>query len=206
MVDPDFPPSAKGRRYQPTETKQRIIDAARRLFMDKGYTATSTADLAVAADVAEGSIFYHFGSKRALLEVLGKIYAQAMVVAMMGDAQDVAELDPGDMVARCFDYCQIAGDPKHMIGVDPHSGESAQFELAARDVVLNFVAKVMAANFTRHGMDTRHVHLKAAMSYAAVHDALMRAHQDGVSASEYDMIKIVAIDYIRGVASFSRKA
>jgi AcrR family transcriptional regulator len=205
MADQDIAPTAKGRRYQPAETKQRIIDAARRLFMDQGYAATSTADLAVAADVAEGSIFYHFGSKRALLDALGKIYAQAMTEAMMGDAKDVAELDPGDMVARCFDYCQVAGDPKHMIGVDPHSGEGAQFELAARDVVLNFVEKVMAANFTRLGIDTSHVRLKAAMSYAAVHDALMRAHQDGVSANEHDMIKTVAVDYIRAVAGFGKK-
>jgi AcrR family transcriptional regulator len=205
MADHDIAPTTKGRRYQPAETKQRIIDAARSLFMDKGYAATSTADLAIAAEVAEGSIFYHFGSKRALLDALAKIYAEAMVAAMMGDAKDVAELDPGDMVARCFNYCQIAGDPKHMIGVDPHSGEGAQFALAARDVVLNFVEKVMAANFTRLGIDIHHVRLKAAMSYAAVHDALMRAHQDGVLPSEHDMIKMVAVDYIRAVAGVSKK-
>jgi AcrR family transcriptional regulator len=205
MVDQDIVPTAKGHRYQPAETKQRIINAARRLFMDKGYAATSTADLAVAADVAEGSIFYHFGSKRRLLDALGKIYAGAMVEAMMGDAKDFGDLDPGDMVARCFDYCQVAGDPKHMIGVNQHSGEGAQFELAARDVVLNFVEKVMAANFTRLGIDTNHVQLKAAMSYAAVHDALMRANEDGISPSEHDIIKTVAIDYIRAVAGFGKK-
>jgi AcrR family transcriptional regulator len=201
----DLAPVAKGRRYQPTETRQRIIMAARRLFMDKGYAATSTADLATAADVAEGSIFYHFGSKRALLEVLGKIYAQAMVEAMMGDAKDFSDLDPGDMVARCFDYCQVAGDPKHMIGVDPYSGEGVQFGLAARDVVLDFVEKVMAANFIRLGIEPKHVQLKAAMSYAAVHDALTRAHREGVTASEHGMIKMVAVDYIRTLAAFGKK-
>jgi hypothetical protein len=71
--------------------------------------------------------------------------------------------------------------------------------------VLNFVEKVMAANFARLGIDTSHVRLKAAMSYAAVHDALMRAHQDGVSANEHDMIKTVAVDYIRAVAGFGKK-
>jgi AcrR family transcriptional regulator len=204
MIDQDVAPATKTRRYQPTKTKQRIIAAARTLFMDKGYAATSTADLAVAADVAEGSIFYHFGSKRALLDVLGKIYAEDMVKAMMGNAKDFGDLDPGDMVARCFVYCQVAGDPKHMIGVDPQSGEGVRFEHAARNVVLDFIEKVMAANFLKRGMDTSHMRLKAAMSYAAVHDALTRAHEDGVSAHEHDMIKIVAIDYIRAVAGFGK--
>jgi AcrR family transcriptional regulator len=204
MADQDITPITKARRYQPAETKQRIVAAARALFMDKGYAATSTADLAVAAGVAEGSIFYHFGSKRALLDALGKIYAEAMVAAMMGDAKDFGDLDPGDMVARCFCYCQVAGDPKHMIGVDPQSGDGAQFEHAARDVVLDFIEKVMAASFIKRGIDTSHVRLKAAMSYAAVHDALTRAHEDGVSADEHDMIKLVAIEYIRAVAGFGK--
>ncbi len=204
MIDQGSIPASKARRYLPVETKQRIVAAARALFMDKGYAATSTADLAVAAGVAEGSIFYHFGSKRALLDALGKIYAEGMVTAMMGDANDFGDLDPGEMVARCFCYCQVAGDPKHMIGVDPQSGEGTQFAHAARDVVLDFIEKVMAANFIKRGIDTSHVRLKAAMSYAAVHDALTRAHEDGVSADEHDMIKLVAVDYIRSVAGFGK--
>jgi AcrR family transcriptional regulator len=206
MADQDIAPAGKSRRYQPTETKQRIIAAARRLFMERGYAATSTADLAVAADVAEGSIFYHFGSKRALLEALGKIYAEGMVAHMMGDAKDVSDLAPGDTVARCFSYCEIAGNPKDMIGADPQSGESQEFEHAARDVVLDFIEKVMAANFVKLGMDIKNVRLQAAMSYAAVHDALMRAHKEGITADEYDAIKTVAVEYIRAVVGFRSKA
>ncbi len=202
MIDPNIISAPKGRRYQPAQTKQRIIDAARLLFMEKGYAATSTADLAMAADVAEGSIFYHFGSKRTLLEALGKIYAEGMVKAMQGDAKDFGDLDPGDMVARCFDYCQIEGDPKDMIGLDLHSGEGEKFEHAARQVVLDFVEQVMAANFNKYGIKRDNIKLRAAMSYAAVHDALMRAQQDSVSQSEYETIKSVAVDYIRAVSGF----
>jgi AcrR family transcriptional regulator len=192
----------KTRRYQPADTRQRIIAAARALFMDKGYAATSTADLAVAADVAEGSIFYHFGSKRALLEALGKIYAEDMVKAMMGDAADYDALDPGDMVARCFDYCMVAGTPEDMIGNDKHSSDGAEFQDAARDVVLGFVEKVMAPHFAKMGLDQKNLKIKAAMSYAAVHEAIMRAHGKSVSVAERDIIKAVAVDYIRAVAGY----
>jgi AcrR family transcriptional regulator len=200
MADEDFLTAPKGRRYQPVETKARIIAAARTMFMEKGYANTSTADLAVEADVAEGSIFYHFGSKRALLVALGKLYAEAMVKAMQGTCKDLADLDPGDMVARCFDYCAVAGNPHDMIGSDANSGDGMQFEDAARDIVLDFVEKVMAASFAKHGLCDQNCRLKAAMSYAAVHDAVMRASRDGVSAQEHARIRSVAIDYIRAVS------
>ncbi len=200
MSDDDFLTAPKGRRYHPAETKQRIIAAAGKLFIEKGYANTSIADLAVAADVAEGSIFYHFGSKRALLVALGKIYAEAMVKAMLGDYQKLEDLDPGDMVARCFDFCAVSGNPHDMIGNSPHGGDEIQFEDAARGTVLDFVEKVMAASFEKHGMCDSNIRLKAAMSYAAVHDALMRASRDGVSKDEHDLIKAVAVSYIRAVA------
>jgi AcrR family transcriptional regulator len=200
MSDDDFVTAPKGRRYQPAETKQRIIAAARTLFMEKGYANTSTADLAVAADVAEGSIFYHFGSKRALLVALGKIYAEAMVKAMQGDCEKLEDLDPGDMVARCFDFCAVSGTPHDMIDDHAHSGDESLIEDASRDTVLDFVEKVMAASFTKHGICTSNIRLKAAMSYSAVHDALERASRDGVTQEERDLIKAVAMEYIRAVS------
>jgi AcrR family transcriptional regulator len=47
-------------------TKTKILDAARDEFGRKGYVAASTNAIAVAADVAKGSIFSHFGSKAGL--------------------------------------------------------------------------------------------------------------------------------------------
>ncbi|NEO25729.1 MAG: TetR/AcrR family transcriptional regulator [Kamptonema sp. SIO4C4] len=53
----------------PTEesTRDRILQAALRLFARKGYDATTTRDLASAAKVAEGTIFRHFANKKAIL-------------------------------------------------------------------------------------------------------------------------------------------
>lgn len=49
-------------------TRQRILDAAARTFRDKGYAATTLNDIAVAALLRAGSIYYHFDSKERLLE------------------------------------------------------------------------------------------------------------------------------------------
>ena len=49
------------------DTRQRILDAALRLFADRGYDGTTTKDLATAAHVAEGTLFRHFPSKKNIL-------------------------------------------------------------------------------------------------------------------------------------------
>lgn len=45
------------------ETKKKILEAAIQLFMEKGYNGTTYADICAAADVNQGSIYYHFKKK-----------------------------------------------------------------------------------------------------------------------------------------------
>lgn len=53
---------------QLTATKQHhILDAAARVFAEKGFHATSVKDVAQAAGVAHGSIYTYFDNKAALL-------------------------------------------------------------------------------------------------------------------------------------------
>ena len=46
--------------------KEAIINAATRLFAEKGYKETSMAELAKVTGVAQGTIFYHFKNKEEL--------------------------------------------------------------------------------------------------------------------------------------------
>jgi AcrR family transcriptional regulator len=55
------------------EARQRIIDAAEKLFAVSGYDAVSFRDLTDAAGVSLSAIHYHFGSKQA---VLSEIFAR----------------------------------------------------------------------------------------------------------------------------------
>ncbi|WP_051237826.1 TetR/AcrR family transcriptional regulator [Lacticigenium naphthae] len=50
-----------------TPKMQDILEASLLLFAEKGYSNTSTKDIAQAAQVAEGTIFKHFGTKENLL-------------------------------------------------------------------------------------------------------------------------------------------
>jgi AcrR family transcriptional regulator len=68
---------------QPADTRDKILDAAERLFVERGYSATSLRAIADRAGVNLAATNYHFGSKSGLLaEVfhrhLGPINEQRM--------------------------------------------------------------------------------------------------------------------------------
>lgn len=50
-----------------TEKQKRILEAAIEIFSEKGYSATSTNEIAKKAGVAEGTIFRHYKTKKDLL-------------------------------------------------------------------------------------------------------------------------------------------
>lgn len=60
--------SADGFVVRRENTRQLIVDAAVRLVAERGFSATSVDDIAAAAGVAKGSVYYNFGSKTDVLE------------------------------------------------------------------------------------------------------------------------------------------
>jgi AcrR family transcriptional regulator len=52
------------------ETRDRILDAAERLFAERGYAATSLRSIMAEAGVNVAAIHYHFHSKESLLEAI----------------------------------------------------------------------------------------------------------------------------------------
>lgn len=72
-----MPESASGegrRERKKRELRGRIYQAARRLFISQGFDATTVAQIAEAADVAQATFFLHFPSKAAVLaEMTGEV-------------------------------------------------------------------------------------------------------------------------------------
>ena len=58
--------SREGNAEQKSESLERILQAATRLFAERGYHGTSTRDLAKAVGLNISTIHYHVGSKREL--------------------------------------------------------------------------------------------------------------------------------------------
>ena len=55
------------KREQSQQSRERLIDAATRLFAERGYRDASVQAIGEEAGISRGSIFWHFGSKEGLL-------------------------------------------------------------------------------------------------------------------------------------------
>jgi AcrR family transcriptional regulator len=92
------------RAEQAAATRTRILKAARDLFIEHGYPATTLSDVAVAAGVAADTVLHIFGSKKGLLTAV-------LDVTIGGDEDEVAVLDregPQAMRREADQHRQIA--------------------------------------------------------------------------------------------------
>lgn len=67
-------PMARKTKQQAQETRNHIIDAAIERFSEHGVSKTSLADIAAAAGVTRGAIYWHFKNKT---DLLNEIWAQS---------------------------------------------------------------------------------------------------------------------------------
>ena len=88
------------------DTRQAILQAASRVFADKGYARATTRALAEAAEVNEVTLFRHFGSKEGLFAAVlaefgGLAISADMQSRLSGDyRQDLLVM--GQMLMRVF--------------------------------------------------------------------------------------------------------
>ncbi len=72
-------------------TKERILQAARRLLAEKGYEATTTRDIAQAAQIASGTLFNYFATKEAIIASLAGEAATDALAEADADGQTLEE-------------------------------------------------------------------------------------------------------------------
>lgn len=74
---------------------QDILDASVALFSTKGFSNTSTKDIAQAANVAEGTIYKHFGTKENLL--------YATILPILRDAISEEAINRIRIIHKCLE-------------------------------------------------------------------------------------------------------
>lgn len=65
-------------RERTEATRGALLAAARALFVEKGYAATSTPDIAAMAGITRGALYHHFEDKRALFRAVLEEEARAV--------------------------------------------------------------------------------------------------------------------------------
>ncbi|MEX3956780.1 TetR family transcriptional regulator [Trinickia sp. EG282A] len=93
------------------ETRNRILDAAERVFYDKGVSRTSLADIAAHAGVTRGAIYWHFQNKGDLFTAMFDRVLLPLDELIEGD-DDPA--DPLGKLAETMKWCLHAccNDPQ----------------------------------------------------------------------------------------------
>ncbi|NJL00768.1 MAG: TetR/AcrR family transcriptional regulator [Spirulinaceae cyanobacterium SM2_1_0] len=81
----------KPRQARSQERVNRILDVAEQLFIETGYEATTTTEIATRAEVPIGSLYQFFPDKAALLFALWERYSEQL-------RQQIATLETAEMM------------------------------------------------------------------------------------------------------------
>lgn len=128
--------NVKSKKVQQGEaTRQALLDAARTLFGEQGYAATSLDEIAHAAKVTKGALYHHYEGKQ---ELFGAVYEQVKREVSERAATAFLEPDPWlDLCAGC------------------HAILDAHLDPSVRRIVLHDAQAVLDAD-TIHRVDTRY--------------------------------------------------
>lgn len=154
-------PSERGARRK-AETRKRLLEAARGLFVTNGYHATRPQDIAREAGVAIGTFYLHFDDKwaiflafseEALRELTTEISArvrsdsgfESQLYAALDALFDYGDRNPGVLRVALMD--------RQVIGPDAGSGQSLRERLS--DVLGQSLERAMASGELRDDYDPR---------------------------------------------------
>ena len=133
------------------DTRQALVDAARKLFTEQGYAATGTEEIVAAARVTRGALYHHFHDKtdlfRAVMEQIAREVAEHLIDAEL--SRPAAALSPGQPAAQSpadawdevrdglsafLDLCVVTDDFQRIVLVEGPAvlGHEAWDELVAR--------------------------------------------------------------------------
>ena len=177
-LTPAASPRAK-RSYDAERTRRNILDAARGIFAEKGYSGANVSEIVARALTTKPMIYYHFGSKEGLFAaVLEEVYAAMREIEA---GLNLSDTPPEDAMRRLvettFDYHAGHPDWIRLISIaNIHDAEHiiGSVSVAARNtpvlaILSDLLARGAAAGVFRADVDPFHLHLlMASMSFYRV--------------------------------------
>jgi AcrR family transcriptional regulator len=151
----------RSNRERSDTTRAAILDAARDLFISKGYADTATPDIVAAAGLTRGALYHHFEDKKALFRAVAEREAGEVAAAIERSSTD--GLAPREALlagaAAYFDAMAVPGRVRLLLLDGP--------------AVLGVTE--MAAIDATHGGRTLEEGLSAAMASRRLEDEAVKA-------------------------------
>jgi AcrR family transcriptional regulator len=180
----------RARTRDPAEKRARAMEAARRLFSERGYAATTTADVARHAGVSEGTLFHHFGSKEGLLAAVAGEYGRGLAAAMF-EAAPLGPTPPSadEMLRRAFAFVREQGTLARLLVLtaDPITRHTAR--QATRVEIVGALARGFADWSARGLLRPLDPQIAAELLFALVEAALTECFVHGAGEREEDYLR-----------------
>jgi AcrR family transcriptional regulator len=81
-------------------TRDAVLEAARSLFVDRGFADTSVEDIAKLANVSKGAVYHHFSDKQAIFT---QLFRDSLAGGLVTVANAIADVeDPWERVERAL--------------------------------------------------------------------------------------------------------
>jgi TetR/AcrR family acrAB operon transcriptional repressor len=104
---------ARKTKEEAQETRKTILDAAETVFQERGVSRTSLAEIATAAGVTRGAIYWHFANKAELFDAMIQRVFDPLE-AKFSEMQSHMEVDPVDVLRTMTLYFleRVGSDPR----------------------------------------------------------------------------------------------
>ena len=163
-ISPDAPAARPGTgQTEGRRTRQNILDAARAIFAEKGFSGANVNEIVITAGTTKPMIYYHFRSKEGLFAaVLEDAYAGMREIELSAHRPD---LPPEDamrrLIAAAFDYHAAHPDWMRLVSVANIDGARhildsptiAPRNAAVVEILRDLLDRGVAARVFREGID-----------------------------------------------------
>jgi AcrR family transcriptional regulator len=170
----------------PDARKEEFLDAAKKLFEEKGFEETSIDDIVRRIGVAKGLFYYYFRSKDEIIDVLIERFQGEMrdSIEQLVQKDGLKAMDRLDALFKIF--TEIRASSSSTISYF-HKPQNRYLHLDLERRGLEFIAPAVES-FIRQGVEEGIVHTEypreTAISYLAVSSALGHRNPDTLTEEE----------------------
>jgi AcrR family transcriptional regulator len=178
------------RQRQAQATAQLIVEAAKALFLERGYASTTIEAIAERAEVAASTVYAVFGSKRGIFRAIRAAWHEQTQIRQvtLGDPGDLSPEERLDRLAagtrRQWEFgADVVAIYQGAAAADPEAAAELKEALAGRRKALEHYAATLAP-YLRTGVDVdRAAAVIQALCLAEVYHQLVR--EAGWTVEEY---------------------